>query len=274
MIRFFGWLLILAVLCDSAPAQQPPYDNAPSVSPPYYRVRYEACNEPGKLIFPVTYTVWIPPTAETLRGVIVHQHGCGEGSCKSGQTGAFDWHWQALASKHQCALLASSYEQPGSVDCQMWCDPRNGSDEAFQTGLEDLGKLAGHDELARVPWALWGRSGGGHWAGGMLMLHPERVAAVWLRSGVPLFEANPKRSIQPHTINPAVAEVPVMCNFGVKEGVKETSGRSRSTMVGLRRCKPILRTSSRRCPRASFKANEPIRSGCPANWSLTHGLSL
>jgi hypothetical protein len=49
---------------------------------------------------------------ETLRGVIVHQHGCGEGSCKSGLTGAYDLHWQALARKHDCALLAPAYEQP------------------------------------------------------------------------------------------------------------------------------------------------------------------
>ena len=61
---------------------------------------------------------------KSLRGVIVHQHGCGEGSCKSGLTGAYDLHWQALAKKHDCALLAPSYEQPEKADCQMWCDPR------------------------------------------------------------------------------------------------------------------------------------------------------
>ncbi len=38
----------------------------------------------------------------------------------------------ALAKKHDCALLAPSYEQPQAADCQMWCDPRNGSSAAFQ----------------------------------------------------------------------------------------------------------------------------------------------
>jgi pimeloyl-ACP methyl ester carboxylesterase len=221
-------LATVAILASSSPlfAQQPPYDVFPDAAPPYYRVRYEPSTQPGELIFGVNYTIWIPPGVETLRGVVVHQHGCGEGSCKSGLTGAFDLHWQALAKKHDCALLAPSYEQPQAADCQMWCDPRNGSSDAFQKGLKDLGKQSGHPELATVPWALWGHSGGGHWAGGMVMLHPERVAAAWLRSGVPLFEANPDRpSIKAHTLPEAALGVPLMCNPGTKEGVTVKDGR-------------------------------------------------
>ena len=76
------------------------------------QVEYPPSTQPGELQFGVTYTVWIPEGVPKLRGVIVHQHGCGEGSCKSGLTGAFDLHWQALARKHGCALLAPAYEQP------------------------------------------------------------------------------------------------------------------------------------------------------------------
>ena len=90
----------------TALGQQPPYDVFPPADPPYYRVRYEASTRPGELIYPVNYTIWIPKDVKSLRGVIVHQHGCGEGSCKSGLTGAYDLHWQALAKKHDCALLA------------------------------------------------------------------------------------------------------------------------------------------------------------------------
>lgn len=209
-----------------ASAQQPPYDQFPAASPPYYRVRYEPSTSPGELAFGVNYTVWIPPGVERLRGVIVHQHGCGEGSCKSGLTGAFDLHWQALAAKHDCALLAPAYEQPQTADCQLWCDPRNGSDRAFQRALADLGAKSAHPELATVPWALWGHSGGGHWAGGMVLLHPERVAAAWLRSGVPLLSANPDRpTIKPHTVPPAALQVPLMCNLGTKEGVTDKTSR-------------------------------------------------
>ena len=218
--------LLLLALATELSAQQPPYDVFPPADPPYYRVRYEASTQPGELVYPVNYTIWIPQHVKRLRGVIVHQHGCGEGSCKSGLTGAYDLHWQALAKKHDCALLAPSYEQPDKAECQMWCDPRNGSGAAFQKCLADLGAKSGHAELAAVPWALWGHSGGGHWAGGMVLLYPQRVAAAWLRSGVPLFEPNPERpAIKPHTLPDAALQVPVMCNPGTKEGVTVKEGR-------------------------------------------------
>ncbi len=207
-------------------AQQPPYDVFPPAESPYYRVRYEASTQPGQLIFPVNYTIWIPTGVKELRGVIVHQHGCGEGSCKSGLTGAYDLHWQALAKKHDCALLAPSYEQPDKADCQMWCDPRNGSADAFQRCLVDLGTQSGHPELSTVPWALWGHSGGGHWAGGMVLLYPKRVAAAWLRSGVPLLKADEARAtIKAHSLSDAALQVPVMCNPGTQEGVTVKDGR-------------------------------------------------
>ena len=209
----------------TAVAQAPPYDVFPAAEPPYFRVRYEAGTQPGELIFPVSYTIWIPPGVTMLRGVVVHQHGCGEGSCASGLTAAYDLHWQALARNHECALLGPSYEQPDKADCQMWCDPRNGSAAAFQRALADLGKASGHPELVSVPWALWGHSGGGHWCGGMVMLFPERVAAAWLRSGVPLLEADPARAnIKPHTLPDAALEVPIMCNPGTQEGVTVKEG--------------------------------------------------
>jgi hypothetical protein len=224
----FIWLatLLLITVTPSLYAQKAPYDVFPPAEAPYYRVRYEASTNPGELTFPVNYTIWIPKEVKNLRGVIVHQHGCGEGSCKSGLTGAYDLHWQALAKKHDCALLAPSYEQPEKGDCQMWCDPRNGSSAAFQKCLVDLGAKSGHPELSKLPWALWGHSGGGHWAGGMVLMHPERVAAAWLRSGVPLLKANPERStIKAHTLPDAALKVPVMCNPGTKEGVTVKDSR-------------------------------------------------
>jgi hypothetical protein len=212
--------LSCVALAAGLQAQKAPYDVFPPADPPYFRVRYEASTTPGELAFPVNYTVWIPGGAKALRGVIVHQHGCGEGSCKSGLTGAYDLHWQALARKHDCALLAPAYEQPEKADCQLWCDPRNGSGAAFRKGLADLGAKSGHPELATVPWALWGHSGGGHWAGGMVLLHPDRVAAAWLRSGVPLLKAEPGRTgVKAHALPDAALAVPLMCNLGTKEGV-------------------------------------------------------
>lgn len=225
--RRFNWDLqmvcaaaVLLITISTAEAQQPPYDVFPSAEPPYSRVRYEASKAPDELVFPVNYTIWIPPGVKQLRGVIVHQHGCGEGSCKSGLTGAYDLHWQALAKRHDCALLAPAYEQPEKEDCQMWCDPRNGSGKAFERCLVDLAAKTGHPELPKIPWVLWGHSGGGHWVGGMVLLHPDRVVAAWLRSGVPLLKADPNRTgIKSHTLPAAALKVPMMCNLGTKEGV-------------------------------------------------------
>ncbi|MEO0448284.1 MAG: hypothetical protein AAF191_19640, partial [Verrucomicrobiota bacterium] len=206
-------------------AQLPPYEEPPEAEPPYYRVRYDA-EEAGPLIFPVQYTLWVPADVTKLRGLVVHQHGCGEGSCRSGQTGAFDLHWQALARAHDCALLSPSYEQPQEAECQQWCDPRNGSATAFFRALHDLGVQSAHPELEQIPWALWGHSGGGHWVGGMTLLYPERVIATWLRSGVPVLAANPERpSIRPYTLPAAALSIPMMANPGTKEGVTVKEGK-------------------------------------------------
>jgi len=195
------------------------YAPMPPAAPPYYRVRYEASQAPDGLIFPVSYTLWIPPGVKTLRGVIVHQHGCGEGSCKSGITAAFDLQWQALARKHECALLGPAYEQPEKAVCSMWCDPRNGSEQAFLHALSDLGAQSHHPELATVPWALWGHSGGANWVGNMLVLHPDRIAAAWLRSGTPRISPRDGTPATPAEIPAAACAVPTICNLGTREGV-------------------------------------------------------
>jgi len=62
----------------------------------------------------------------------------------------------------------------------------------------------------------------------MALLHPGRVAAAWLRSGVPLVEPNPDRAtINPYSITDdhAALSVPIMCNPGTKEGVTVKDGR-------------------------------------------------
>ncbi len=216
---FTGAGLWLSAVAAGAPATLPP------AHPPYYRVCYAPSQTPGELVYGVSYTLWLPPGVKTLRGVIIHQHGCGEGACRAGQTAAFDLHWQALARKHACALLGPSYEQPEKADCSLWCDPRHGSGARFLQALAALAAQSGHPELATVPWALWGHSGGGTWAGTMWLQHPERCAAVWLRSGTPRLVPREGSTLPPLTIPAAALAVPVMCNLGTKEGVTVTTGR-------------------------------------------------
>ena len=57
-----------------------------------------------------------------------------------------------------------------------------------------------------------------------MLLYPERVAAAWLRSGVPTLKAEPKRA-KAHSVPDAALKVPVMCNLGTKEGVTVKDGR-------------------------------------------------
>ena len=186
------------------------------IFPPYYLVHYQGSTNEGELKISANYTLWLPPGAKTLRGVIVHQHGCGPGDDREARAMAGDLQWQALARKHECALLVPTYEQSlATASCRWWFDPRNGSDKEFIRALAELATRSGHPELATVPWAVWGHSGGACWAGSMLYLHPERVAAVWLRSSFPLQQAEP--------IPPAALSVPVMCNLGAQEGVVTTN---------------------------------------------------
>ena len=48
----------------------------------------------------------------------------------------------------------------------------------------------------------------------------DRIAAAWLRSGVPLLKDDPARKgIKAHKLPEAALQVPLMCNLGTKEGV-------------------------------------------------------
>ncbi len=179
-------------------------------------VSYPPSDRPGGLAYAVTYRAWLPDGVARLRGVIVHQHGCGSGASKGGETAADDLHWQALARKWDCALLGPSYKQEDGQDCRRWCDPRNGSRDRFLQALDDLAARSGHPELATIPWCLWGHSGGGFWASLMMTSDPDRVVSAWLRSGT-AFAVWEKGEIPRPDIPEATYRIPIMCNPGAKE---------------------------------------------------------
>jgi hypothetical protein len=185
----------------------------------YLQVEYPPSTAANELQIGVTYTMWIPDDVARFRCVIVHQHGAGRNASMHGATAAYDLHWQALAKKWDCALLGPSYHvltdatdaSPGGSE--LWFDPRRGSDKTFLKALGELSTQAKHPELATVPWALWGHSGGGIWSDVMTTLYPDRVAVAFLRSGS--FRNRPDFP-QPETPAAAYA-VPIMGNAGVKE---------------------------------------------------------
>ncbi|MFT4847633.1 MAG: pimeloyl-ACP methyl ester carboxylesterase [Sediminicola sp.] len=197
---------------------------APSLktSGKYYTLEYTPSGESEELQIPFTYTLWVPTEAKTIRGVIVHQHGAGILASEQGAAAATDLHWQALAKKWDCALLGSSYHvsndatdmTPGGSE--LWFDPRHGSDQAFQNALAKFAKQTDHQEITKAPWVFWGHSGGGIWSDVMSCLHPERVVAIWLRSGSATSFLNRPEFPQPE-ISKAVYQIPIMGNAGIKE---------------------------------------------------------
>jgi len=191
----------------------------------YVKVDYPASAVEGELQIPVTYVLWIPPGVEKLRGIIVHQHGAGTTASIEGSTAAYDLHWHALAKKWDCALLGPSYHvsnekndtSPGGSE--LWFDPRRGSEKTFLKALTDLAAKSGHAEIATVPWALWGHSGGGIWSDVMTTLHPDRVACVFMRSGSAVMFLSHPEFTRPH-VPDALYSIPMMNNPGVKEKPK------------------------------------------------------
>ena len=187
----------------------------------YLKVDYPASTNPKELRLAVTYTLWAPDGVTRFRGVIVHQHGAGMTASREGSTAAYDLQWQALAKKWDCVLLGPCYHvlndgDLGPAGSEYWFDPRLGSDAAFQRALQDLGAKCGHPELATVPWALWGHSAGAGWADVMGTLHPDRVIAIYYRSGSARVWLGHPEYAQP-TIPDAAYSIPRMCSAGVKE---------------------------------------------------------
>ncbi len=199
-----GGFLLLATIQSASAADQ------------YFTVTYPPSDKEGELRLGVTYTIWIPDGVSRIRGIIVHQHGCGTGACKGGATAAYDLHWQALARKWDCALLGPSYDQGEKQNCRLWCDPRNGSAKTFLAALGRFAAMSKRPELESAPWCLWGHSGGGFWASLMQTMYPDRIVAIWFRSGTAFAEWE-KGNIAKPEIPDAAYAIPIICNPGGKE---------------------------------------------------------
>src|SRR3569833_4123928 len=192
------------------------------------KVDYPASTNSDDLQLSVTYTIWIPEGVQQLRGVVVHQHGAGIPASEEGIAAAYDLHWQALCKEWDCALLSPSYHvRNGNTDdspggSQLWFDPRRGSEKAFLKVLGDFAKQSNHPELEKVPWVLWGHSGGGIWADVMSDLYPDRIAAMWLRSGSAAMWRN-HTNFAAYTDPEGVYGIPIMCNSGIEEKHNHTN---------------------------------------------------
>ncbi len=162
----------------------------------------------------VDFSCWIPDATTSLRGVLIHQHGCTNASPEAHPPVTLDFHWRALARRHALAILAPQYQVAGS--CDEWNDPESGSERALFSALAAFAKESGHPELSDLPWILWGHSGGSSWSSQMILRHPGRVLAASFRGGcskqfgVPDFRAK---------FGPAARELPLLFIWGKRESV-------------------------------------------------------
>lgn len=153
----------------------------------------------GDLYKSAEFRLWVPDKVPVLRGIIIKQHGCG----RRGVDHADDLQYQALALKHQCALLGTHFTQ--NKTCSDWFEPNQGSEKALLQALETLAKESMHPELPKLPWAIWGHSGGALWGHHMAIRYPDRVVAVVARSQGVVANAD------------KASGVPILLNYGERE---------------------------------------------------------
>ncbi|PPL02812.1 alpha/beta hydrolase family protein [Parapedobacter indicus] len=183
------FLVVAAVLSFSGRAIRLPGDIQLHVRPVEKQVIetgtiYRVVVKNADTVDSAVYSVFIPAGIDTLRGVFIHQHGCGmEGR---GASTAYDLQYQAFAKKWGLAVVGPDlYYENG---CRVWKNPESGSGPSLLKALEDVGMVSSHTELKEVPWLLWGHSGGGYWTLAMMKNYPERILAAFGYS--PAFDPN------------------------------------------------------------------------------------
>ncbi|PSB59233.1 hypothetical protein [Chamaesiphon polymorphus] len=207
-----GWKKWLSIKSDPLPPNATVAGNSSILGGHYYQVSIPPSPEDNYQS--ADYRIWIPQDVRTIRGLIVKQHGCGDAAAATGLDHANDFQWQSLARKHHFALLGTKLPT-GNLPCENWALINYGSGAAFVKALHALAQKSQHPELERVPWALWGHSGGADWVTQMLQQYPERTIAVIAARG---------GAFNLLGTNPTLVTTPVLFALGEKDKmiVKET----------------------------------------------------
>ena len=164
------------------------------------------------------FSCWIADASKPIKAVIIHQHGCTNASPDKHPPITSDWHWRALARKHDAALLVPMYQMSGN--CSDWNDPESGSEGAFFTALDDFSRRSGRAEMKDAPWVLWGHSGGSSWSAQMITRHPKRVLTASFRGGCHKQFGNPEFRAK---FGPIARELPLLFVWGKRESVPTSS---------------------------------------------------
>lgn len=164
------------------------------------------------------FSCWIADATKQVKTVIIHQHGCTNASPDKHPPITGDWHWRALARKHDAALLVPMYHV--AKGCDEWNDPDSGSERALLTALEDFAQRTKRPELKDAPWVLWGHSGGSSWSAQMITRHPKRVLAASFRGGCHKQFGEPDFRAK---FGPIARDLPLLFVWGKRESVPTSS---------------------------------------------------
>lgn len=127
------------------------------------------------------FRFWMPPQSGPIRAVLV----LNPGSNGDGRPAAADTAWQAFATKHRLAIVATRFtDKPHEQGFfEDYIAVAKGSGDAFLTALGDFAERSGHPEVATAPFLLWGMSAGGQFNYEFVAWKPERVIGFVVNKG-------------------------------------------------------------------------------------------
>lgn len=127
------------------------------------------------------FRLWIPAGVSTVRAVLVLTPG----SNGDGRTAVSDTVWQAFATRHSLALVASQLtDKPHDQNfIESYVDVSKGSGQALLDALGQFATTSKRPELATAPLLLWGMSAGGQFNYEFTAWRPERVMAFVVNKG-------------------------------------------------------------------------------------------
>jgi len=136
---------------------------------------------PGANYAIAQFRFWAPPGVGPLRAVLV----LNPGSNGDGRPQAADTAWQAFATKHRLAIVATRFtDKPhDQAFFEDYVAVSTGSGDAFLTALTHFAERSGHPELAAAPFLLWGMSAGGQFNWEFVAWKPERVIGFVVNKG-------------------------------------------------------------------------------------------
>ena len=171
-LLYLGWQRWSVAIPKSLP-QQPVIKNSLNGGS-YYEVSTSPTEKDQYLA--ADYRIWIPD-GKKVRGLLVKQHGCSDGGGYKGLNYANDLQWQALALKHQFALVGTRLPTNYPM-CTNRAIVDRAAEKSFLKAIVMLAQKSRHQELNTVPWIMWGHSGGADWGTQMLEYHPDKTIAV------------------------------------------------------------------------------------------------